>query len=137
MAIDQTKTIEVVISNNLSIDASITSNLNIDANIVESANINAELQSGKPGRSAYQAWLDNGHIGTELDFLYWLRHNTFIHDVMVPSKTWDITHNLGKYPSVSVVNSANVWVIGDIQYINENRLIITFSSEFSGKAYLN
>ena len=54
-----------------------------------------------------------------------------------PSATWNITHNLGKFPSVSVVDSANTVVYGDIDYINENSLTITFSAAFGGKAYMN
>lgn len=30
-------------------------------------------QDGKDGKSAYEIWLDNGHIGTEADFLTWLK----------------------------------------------------------------
>lgn len=30
-------------------------------------------QDGKDGKSAYQIWLDNGHTGTETDFLEWLK----------------------------------------------------------------
>jgi hypothetical protein len=54
-----------------------------------------------------------------------------------PSQEWDIIHNLEKYPSVTVVNSAGVWVIGEVEYKDNNRLIVSFSSEFSGRAYLN
>ena len=54
-----------------------------------------------------------------------------------PSATWNITHNLSKFPSVSVVDSANTVVYGDINYINENSLTITFSAAFGGKAYMN
>ena len=53
------------------------------------------------------------------------------------SATWNITHNLKKKPSVSIVDSADNNVYGDIEYINENQLTITFNSAFSGKAYLN
>ena len=54
-----------------------------------------------------------------------------------PSATWTITHNLGKFPSVSVVDSGNTTVYGDIDYIDENSLTITFSAAFGGKAYMN
>ena len=54
-----------------------------------------------------------------------------------PSATWEIEHNLGKEPAVSVVDSAGSSVVGDCKYINTNKIIITFSSAFSGKAYLN
>ena len=29
--------------------------------------------SGADGKSAYQIWLDNGHTGSEADFLDWLK----------------------------------------------------------------
>lgn len=54
-----------------------------------------------------------------------------------PSATWNITHNLGKFPSVSVVDSANTVVYGDIDYIDNNSLTVTFSAAFGGKAYMN
>ena len=54
-----------------------------------------------------------------------------------PSATWTITHNLGKFPSVSVVDSGNTTVYGDISYINDNSLTVTFSAAFGGKAYMN
>jgi hypothetical protein len=53
------------------------------------------------------------------------------------SAVWNITHNLGKNPSVSVVDSAGSLVVGEVSYIDNNNLTITFISAFSGKAYLN
>jgi hypothetical protein len=38
---------------------------------------------------------------------------------------------------VTVVDSAETVVYGEIQYINKNNLRIIFSAEFAGKAYLN
>ena len=63
------------------------------------------------------------------------KHYTF--NQVAASSTWSITHNLNKKPSVSIVDSAENNVYGDIEYINENQLTITFNSAFSGKAYLN
>lgn len=54
-----------------------------------------------------------------------------------PSDRWDINHNMKKYPSVTVVDSANTVVYGEVVYDDLNNLHILFSSEFSGKAYLN
>lgn len=63
------------------------------------------------------------------------KHYTFTQ--VAASATWNVTHNLKKKPSVSIVDSADNNVYGDIEYINENQLTITFNSAFSGKAYLN
>lgn len=61
----------------------------------------------------------------------------YIYTQSSASAEWDIQHDLGAFPSVTVVDSANSVVVGDIQYINDNRLIVTFTAPFSGKAYLN
>lgn len=53
------------------------------------------------------------------------------------SNVWVINHNLEKFPSVTIVDSANTVVIGDITYNTTNQLTVTFNGSFSGKAYLN
>ena len=53
------------------------------------------------------------------------------------STTWNIQHNLNKFPSVSVVNNNNVLMYGETTYVDTNNLTINFSAGFSGKAYLN
>lgn len=63
--------------------------------------------------------------------------NTFTFEQSVASDTWNVTHNLGKYPSVSVVDSGGNLVDGEVKYVTNNRISITFTSPFSGKAYLN
>ena len=63
--------------------------------------------------------------------------STYTHTQSSSSDTWAITHNLGRFPSVEVVDSAGSVVIGDIRYIDENNITINFSAPFTGKAYLN
>ena len=61
----------------------------------------------------------------------------FTYDQPTPSDEWTITHNLGKFPSVSVTDSGgNQWQTA-VEYVNENTCIVRFSAAFSGKAYLN
>jgi hypothetical protein len=54
-----------------------------------------------------------------------------------PSLLWTVTHNLGRWPAVSVVDSSGSEVDGDTLYIDSNNLTIGFSAPFSGLAYLN
>lgn len=61
----------------------------------------------------------------------------FVFTQNVASSTWVITHNLGKYPSVAIVDSADTKVNGDIQYDNINQVTVSFRSAFAGKAFLN
>lgn len=62
---------------------------------------------------------------------------TYVHTQSQAADTWTIKHNLNKYPSVSIVDSANSIVVGEITYINKNELIVGFTGAFSGKAILN
>lgn len=62
---------------------------------------------------------------------------TYVYKQLSPAASWTITHNLGKYPSVSVADSAGNTVIGEVNYVNENSLVVTFSAQFAGVAYLN
>ena len=54
-----------------------------------------------------------------------------------PSATWTINHDLNKYPAVSIVDSANDEVIGEVHYTSTTQVVVTFSAAFSGKAFLN
>jgi hypothetical protein len=62
---------------------------------------------------------------------------TFIFNQAVASITWNITHNLGKFPSVTMVLNTGQKGYGDVVYIDDNNLTITFASAESGKAYMN
>ena len=62
---------------------------------------------------------------------------TFIFTQGAAATTWDITHNLGKFPSVSVVNNNDIVINGEVTYIDNNNVQLNFSAGFAGKAYLN
>jgi len=61
----------------------------------------------------------------------------YTHTQSVPSSQWTVQHNLGKKSSVTVVDSADAIVFGDVDYIDSNNVTITFNGAFSGKAYFN
>lgn len=78
-------------------------------------------------------------ISVALDYEYvqeQVREN-YVHDQQVASNSWVVPHSLNKFPSVSVVNTANQTIVGDITYNSLNQLTITFTSPISGKAYIN
>lgn len=62
---------------------------------------------------------------------------TFRFDQASPATVWNVAHNLGKYPAVSVVDSGGTWVIGDVLYLDINTVRLTFSAAFSGSAFFN
>jgi hypothetical protein len=61
----------------------------------------------------------------------------YTHAQGTPATTWTITHNLGWYPNVAIVDSSGAQVEGDITYVNVNTVSATFSAAFSGAAYLS
>jgi hypothetical protein len=60
----------------------------------------------------------------------------YVHQQDTPLEVWQIDHNLGGYPAVAVVDSANRVGFGEVTYIDVNRLTVAFSAGFSGRAYL-
>ena len=62
---------------------------------------------------------------------------SYTHTQAIPQSVWAISHNLGRYPSVTVVDSAGSVVVGDIEYVSNNSVVLTFSAAFGGSAYLN
>lgn len=62
---------------------------------------------------------------------------SYTHNQLTSSPTWSITHNLGFFPAVTVVDSGNNVVIGDVTYVSQNSLTVAFSASFGGKAYLS
>lgn len=63
--------------------------------------------------------------------------DTFVFDQAIVSDTWVITHNLDKFPSVTVVDSAGTQFLTQVEYNSKNQLTIHMNSATTGKAYLN
>lgn len=61
----------------------------------------------------------------------------YAHVQNASASVWTITHELEKYPSVTVSDSAGNTVVGDVKYISVNQLTVTFSTPFSGSAFCN
>lgn len=69
-----------------------------------------------------------GPVGSDLNY---------VHDQMTPAAQWVVDHNLSKRPSVMVRDSAGSVVVGEITYVDDNRVLLDFASPFSGQAYFN
>jgi hypothetical protein len=61
----------------------------------------------------------------------------FVYVQSSPSATWVVNHNLNKYCSVTVVDSADNTVYGEVLYNSLNQVTLTFSGAFSGEAFFN
>lgn len=66
-----------------------------------------------------------------------IRDAHYVHDQSVPSATWTIVHNMDKRPSVSIVNTLEQMVLGEVSYPDADTVVVTFTNAFAGKAYLN
>lgn len=61
----------------------------------------------------------------------------YVHEQGTSSNTWAINHNLNKYPSVTLVDSAGTQFQGRVEYIDENNCVVYMNGATKGKAYLN
>jgi hypothetical protein len=61
----------------------------------------------------------------------------YTHNQGSASATWNVTHNLNKFPSVTVVLSTGQKGYADVSYTDSNNLTITFTGAETGKAYIN
>jgi hypothetical protein len=64
----------------------------------------------------------------------------YVHEQLTPATSWTVVHNLGKRPAIQVWDSSGRMVEGDVVFDASNpvnRLTITFSAAFSGKAVCN
>lgn len=61
----------------------------------------------------------------------------FVYTQNTPASVWSVTHNLGKRPSVTIVDTGENVVIGEVKYTDNNSVVLTFTAAFSGKAYFN
>ncbi len=61
-----------------------------------------------------------------------------VHTQQAASSTWVINHTLGGKPSVTVVDSAQTNVTGEVQYTGstDSQVTVFFTTPFSGYAYL-
>jgi hypothetical protein len=105
-------------------------------------NYSAKVVDGKIGTLGS---IDEGTVTTHNhDDLYYTKiqidervASSYTHNQNTPSDKWIITHNLGKFPSVMVTDSAGSVIVGKIVYISSNEINVIFNSAFSGQSYLN
>ena len=63
--------------------------------------------------------------------------DTFEFVQSVASSVWTIDHPLGKFPSVTILDSSGDEIEGDVRYVSPTRVTVTFSAAFGGRAFLN
>lgn len=61
----------------------------------------------------------------------------YVHNQLLPSEQWVIVHNLNKYPNITITDSSGNLVWGEIKYESVNKVTISFTAPFAGKAICN
>lgn len=82
---------------------------------------------------------DNQYVYT-IENLQYYSHETgsgYVYEQTEESEEWNIIHPLGKFPSVTLVDNEGNEIVGDIQYMSANNIIVRFTTPVSGKAFLN
>lgn len=62
---------------------------------------------------------------------------TFLYTEPTPLLTWTLAHNMGKLPSVTILNNLGNEIEAKVNHIDNNNLTITFNTATSGTATLN
>jgi len=62
---------------------------------------------------------------------------TFIFEMSEAAQVWEVEHNLDRFPTVVVVDSAGTTVDFSCTYVDSNNCELRFNAAFKGKAYLN
>jgi hypothetical protein len=77
---------------------------------------------------------DGQSVAAAIDFM---PSQHYLHEQAVAASSWAVTHGMGKYPSVTVIDSTGEEVEGEVQYTGLNTLTIKFSAPFAGKSFFN
>lgn len=62
---------------------------------------------------------------------------SFVFEQGIVSDTWVINHDLNKRPSIELVDSSGRKFEAEVEYINENQIVVRLNSATTGYAYLN
>jgi hypothetical protein len=60
-----------------------------------------------------------------------------LHTQGTPAAVWTVQHDLGKWPAVTVTDTAGSELIANVHHIDQDNLTITFAAATSGRAFMN
>lgn len=104
------------------------------ASVVDHASLSDYLTVTVTNRTNQGSFIADKYYGLAI-FAEGDKHYT--HNQGSASATWNVAHNLNKFPSVTVVLSTGQKGYGDITYVDANNLTVSFAGDESGKAYIN
>lgn len=62
---------------------------------------------------------------------------SFVFEQQSNAIIWNVTHNLGYRPAVTIQDYGKITIEGDLSHTDVNHLVLTFSEAVSGYAYLS
>lgn len=92
---------------------------------------------GPPGLSAYQSAVAGGFGGPEAEWLASLigtSNGQYQHTQSTPAATWTVNHDLGYRPNVQLTTLGGREILGEIQHISINQVIVYLDSPLAGLA---
>lgn len=104
------------------------------ASVVDHPTLSDYLTVTVTNRTNQGSFIADKHYGLAI-FAEGDKH--YAHTQGSASATWEVAHNLNKFPSVTVVLSTGQKGYADVTYTDSNNLTITFTGAETGKAYMN
>ena len=131
--------VDVDVRFNVGEDQPINAEFEVQPDVTFTADIEVETATRDHDKLFHRDYPDQHPISaiTGLEEALLNADKTFVFEQGIASDTWEITHNLNKYPSVTVVDSAGNEVIAEVVYTDTNNCVVTMTAAFKGKAYLN
>lgn len=62
---------------------------------------------------------------------------TYMHTQTTPAAVWTAAHNLGRYPSVSIVDHLGNLMLADVRFVDADTVQIAHAAPTIGKVYFN
>ncbi|MET3658390.1 siphovirus ReqiPepy6 Gp37-like family protein [Sporosarcina psychrophila] len=72
-------------------------------------------------------------LNNDLGFITEEQIKQHVHTQISPSSTWVVSHGLNKYPTVTITDSADNEILGDMRYQGPNSIVVTFGFPITGK----
>lgn len=77
-----------------------------------------------------QGWSNNSSASSVSD-------KNFVMEQLIPSLIWSVIHNLNKKVAVQITNNSNYQMIGEVRWVSDNEVEITFSHPKTGWVFCN
>ena len=90
---------------------------------------------GIPSDTA-EVTVDNRRRTIKVDVDKFAVDNIFEYKTSEPMSSWQIVHNLNKYPNVTLTDWDYNVIVADIKYVDKNKIIVNLSEPICGRAFL-